>query len=231
MDMPRYHTVLFDADNTLFDFTRSEREAIGNTLRFFDIAPSEDRISLYSKINEGVWKRLERGEITKAALRTTRFREFGEALGIPLDAIRAADVYQDFLSESVHLLPSALEVCRALSEAYELFIVTNGIKEVQRKRFSASLIKPYFNDVFISDEIGFEKPHKAFFDAVAERIEGFSADTTLIVGDSLTSDIKGGIAAGIDTCWLDQAGKGNEGDIPCTYRIGALEELLPLLLT
>lgn len=229
--MPRYHTVLFDADNTLFDFTRAEREAIGNTLRFFDITPSEERIALYSKINESVWKRLERGEITKSSLRTTRFRELGGALGIPLDATRAADVYQEFLSGCPYLLPGALEVCRALAQTHKLFIITNGIKEVQRKRFSTSPLRPYFTDLFISDEIGFEKPHKAFFDAVAQAIEGFTADGTLIVGDSLTSDIKGGAVAGIDTCWFDQTGKKNNGNIPYTYRIRALEELLPLLLT
>lgn len=228
--MSRYHTVLLDADNTLFDFTRAEREAIGQTLRFFDIAPSEERIALYSKINLGVWKRLERGEITKSALRTTRFGEFGEALGISLDAVKAADVYQDFLSEGAYLLPGALEVCRALSGTHKLYIITNGIKEVQRKRLSASPISSYFADVFISDEIGFEKPHKAFFDAVAKRIECFSAKHTLVVGDSLTSDIKGGIAAGLDTCWFDQSGKEDSGEISYTYRIGALEELLPLLL-
>lgn len=229
--MSRYHTVLFDADNTLFDFTRAEREAIGNTLRFFDITQSEERIALYSRINESVWKRLERGEITKSALRTTRFRELGQALGIPLDAVRAADVYQEFLSECPYLLPGALDLCRTLSGTHKLFIITNGIKEVQRKRFSASPLKPYFTNIFISDEIGFEKPHAAFFEAVAKGIEGFSADGTLIVGDSLTSDIKGGVAAGIDTCWLDQTGRGNNGDISYTYRIRALEELLPLLLS
>ena len=231
MHMSRYDTVLFDADNTLFDFTRAEREAIGKTLRFFDITPNSDRIALYSKINESVWKRLERGEITKTALRTTRFSEFGQALGISLDAVRAADVYQDFLSGCVYLLPGSLEVCRVLSEKFKLFIITNGIQEVQRKRISASALRPYFTDLFISDEIGFEKPHKAFFDAVAKRIEGFCAKNTLIVGDSLTSDIKGGVVAGLDTCWLDRTGKGDNGNVPYTYRIRELEELLPLLLT
>lgn len=229
--MPRYHTVLFDADNTLFDFSSAEREAIGDTLRLFGVAPSEEKIALYSRINEEHWKMLERGEITKETLKIARFSRFFAAMGITLDATDAEFAYQEFLSKRIDLIPGALDVCRALSKALRLYIVTNGIKHVQRNRFSSSLIKPYFIDIFISEEIGFEKPHKGFFDAVANKIEGFSQKHTVIVGDSLTSDIKGGIAAGIDTCWFDPKGRENGEAVPYTYRIEALEELVPLLLS
>ncbi len=229
--MPRYHTVLFDADNTLFDFTSAEREAISDTLRLLGVAPSEEKISLYSRINDEHWKMLERGEITKEALKIMRFSRYFTAMGITLDATDAARTYEEFLSKRADLIPGAFDVCRALSKALRLYIITNGIKCVQRNRLSSSHIKPYFTDIFISEEIGFEKPHKGFFDAVANKIEGFSQKDTIVVGDSLTSDIKGGIAAGIDTCWFDPKGKEISEAIPYTYRIEALEELVPLLLS
>ena len=229
--MRAYRTILFDADNTLFDFSRAEREAIADTMRFCDIVPTEGLIRTYSEINDAMWKRLERGEIAKEDLRVARFFEFCKACRFEIDVPRMANAYIDFLSQKNHLIDGALEICKALSRRYRLYIVTNGIKTVQRKRFAASCLLPYFADVFISEELGFEKPHRGFFDAVAARIPDFSTSSTLIVGDSLSSDIRGGIEAGLDTCWYNPKGIKSGGALPITYEIRALKDLAPLLLS
>ena len=200
-------------------------------MRFSDIVPTEAMIRAYSEINDAMWKRLERGEISKAALREARFFEFCRTFGIETDVPRMANAYVTFLSQKTHLIDGAFEMCEALAEKYSLYIVTNGIKTVQRKRFAASRLAPLFSDVFISEELGFEKPHRGFFDAVAARIPDFSPSTALIVGDSLSSDIRGGRAAGIDTCWYNPRGTKDGEGLPITYEIQALQELAPLLLS
>ena len=228
--MKRYKTLLFDADNTLFDFSRAEREALSDTLRAAGIEPTEALIATYIEINDRLWKQLERGEIEKNALREERFRQFCEVSGFSADVALMAQNYVEFLSQKAHLIEGAAEVCRRLAKKYRLFIVTNGIKFVQERRFAACAIKDHFENVFISEEVGFEKPHRGYFDAVSQKIEGFSPDTALIIGDSLTSDIKGGCNYGIDTCWYNPRGNANRAELPITYEIRALEELFPLLL-
>ena len=228
--MNRYKTLLFDADNTLFDFSRAEREALCDTMRAADIDPTEERIATYIEINDRLWKQLERGEIEKNALREERFRQFCEVCGFAADVPLMAQNYVEFLSQKAHLIQGADEVCRRLAEKYRLYIVTNGIKFVQERRFAACAIKDYFEGVFISEEVGFEKPHRGYFDAVAKKIDGFSPETALIIGDSLTSDMKGGCDYGMDTCWYNPRGSANKAQLPITYEIRALEELYPLLL-
>lgn len=228
--MPFYNTVLFDADNTLFDFCAAERAALTSTLLLCGISPTEEHVTVYSRINGDMWKRLERGEITKEVLRELRFAEFRSAFGICTDTKKMAELYVEQLSKCHDLIPGAVRVVEELSRHFSLYIVTNGIKTVQKRRFAASALQPFFKDVFISDELGFEKPHRGYFDEVARRIENFSAEKTLIVGDSLSSDIKGGIEAGIDTCWFDPKGSPCPDEPKPTYCIAALEDLIPLLL-
>ena len=229
--MNTYKTILFDADNTLFDFTRAEREALCDTLKAAGIEPTEERIGAYIEINDRLWKRLERGEIKKDVLREERFREFCEVCDFSADTAAMATNYVKFLSQKPHLIEGAEELCRALAEKYRLYIVTNGIKSVQEGRFSVCALKPFICGVFISEELGFEKPHRGYFDAVASKIENFSPKTALIVGDSLTSDMKGGCNYGIDTCWYNPNGSQNKENLPITYEIKALSELYPLLLS
>ena len=226
----RYKTILLDADQTLLDFHRSEREALVNALRQCGVAADEDMLKGYSEINLAAWKRLERGEITKTELRTARFADFCKQYGIKTDIEQLAERYLTSLAGQTFLLGNALEVCRALSAHCRLYIITNGIASVQHGRFDHSPLAPFFEKCFISDELGAEKPHKAFFDRVREQIGDFDAATTLVVGDSLTSDMAGGVAAGLDTCWFNPEGKTAPEDMPINYQIRKLEELLPLVL-
>lgn len=226
-----YKALLFDADNTLLDFTRSERDALTDTLLRFGLPVSEALIASYSRINDEHWKRLERGELTRDRLKVSRFSVFLEQNGFYADAERMAVEYCDCLATKSYLIEGAERVSKELANRYDLYVITNGNAAVQHGRFDPSPIRQYFKACFISDELGEEKPSAAFFHMVAERIEGFDANQTLVIGDSLTSDIQGGCNAGIDTCWYCPITK----QIPeivtpkPTYIIRELTELIALL--
>ncbi len=228
--MARYSTILFDADDTLLDFGRSEREAILDAIRYMGITPNEEMAHVYSEINNTAWKRLERGEITKAQLRTWRFSEFCDRYGFELDVETFAGAYTTFLSQKSYLMDGALDVCRALAPHCSLYIITNGMAVVQHGRFDPSPLRPLFCDVFISENMGAEKPSTAFFDTVAAHIPDFDPRDTLVVGDSLTSDIRGGIAAGLDVCWFNRKGAMAPEDMKITYTVEALSDIVPLVL-
>lgn len=228
--MARYRYVLFDADNTLFDFYRAERSALCDSLAGIGVRADTETVETYSRINDRMWKMLERGEISKIALRTKRFEEFCAHYGIQTDVGALAKSYTDHLATKVFLMEGAVETCRTLAAHCELYIITNGIQSVQTGRFSRSPLVPFFKDLFISEELGFEKPNPAYFDKVAQRIPGFSKKDALVVGDSLSSDIAGGVAAGIDTCWLNHAQQAAPEKLPITYTVSRLEEVIPLVL-
>lgn len=227
--MKPYKTLLFDADNTLLDFTRSEREALTDTLTLYGLPCTEDVIATYSRINDAHWKRLERGEITRAFLQVSRFACFLEACGLHADPEKMAVTYPERLATKSFLIPGAEEVTKTLAKTYDLYIITNGNASVQHGRFDPSPIRKYFRGCFISQELGAEKPSSEFFDIVKKSIPGFRPELALVIGDSLTSDICGGVNAGIDTCWYNPKSKQNTGNVPVTYEIRDLRELLTLL--
>ena len=228
--MAKYKFLLLDADETLFDFPRAEREALCDALRAVDITPNEEMITTYSKINDGFWKMLERGEIEKNELRVARFEAFCRHYGFLTDVSSLALAYTDALSQKGYLIDGALAACRALAAHCKLYIITNGIATVQRGRFEPSPLREFVQELFISEEIGAEKPHTAYFNAVAAKIPDFDRQKALVVGDSLSSDMRGGVNAGIDTCWFNPKNKPVPADIPITYVIRTLEELIPLVL-
>ncbi len=199
----RYDTILFDADGTLLDFLRSEKEAVGETFLQLGILPTEEMLSVYSAINKSLWEKLERGEIEKNVLFYHRFELFFERYGISADPKDTADRYMKLLSQKGYVLAGAAELCRRLFGRVRLYIVTNGTEIIQRGRWANSGLSPYFEELFISDVIGFEKPDRRYFDYVAAHIPEFCPEKTLLVGDSLTSDIPGGIGFGLDTCFYN----------------------------
>lgn len=225
----QYRFLLLDADNTLFDFSASEREALLGALSSFGVRVTAEMPEAYSAINEAHWKMLERGEITKSHLKTARFEVFCRRFSLDVDVSLLAKAYLDILSKTSILFPDAKEACRLLARDYRLFIITNGIKRVQEGRLARSPILPFIEKAFISEEVGFEKPDVRFFEAVAKSISDFDARRALVVGDSLSSDMRGGVAAGIDTCWYNPKGSTPPADLPITYTVQSWGEILSLL--
>ena len=224
--MNKYTTILFDADDTLFDFKCSEHEAVKDVLSLVGLPETNEIIEKYSEINKGYWKMLERGEITKKDLFIARWKTFLDFYGLTdADAEMIAKHYLTSLSQKCYLLDGAEELCQKLYGKFRLYIVTNGYAVVQHGRFDKSPIRQYFEDMFISEEMGAEKPSREYFDAVFSKIPDFDKERAIIIGDSLTSDIKGGINSGIDTCWYNPKGVYAPEDFSITYTISRLSEI------
>lgn len=221
--MVKYKILLFDADETLLDFPASEKEALKKVLEHFGIEYSEELRTTFSAINLALWKQLEKGLITRDVIRIRRFEQFVQAAGITADPKEMSALYVKFLGESCFVLPGAAELCEKLKEKYELYIVTNGIGTVQQSRLKKSGLLPYFKGVFVSEEIGSQKPDKKFFDFIFAKIVEKDKSKFIIIGDSMTSDILGGINAGIDTCFFNPWGR--EEIYTPTYTVTSFEEL------
>ena len=225
----KYKWLLFDADDTLLDFKLGEKRAITATFESVGLPTDDEVIETYSRINDNLWKMLERGEVTKDRLKVLRFEQFCEHYGFDCDGAALADAYVENLKKQTVLLDGAEDVCRALYGKYKMYIITNGIEAVQTARFGGCAIKDYFEKCYISDAIGVAKPKKGFFDAVAADIPEFDKSCALIIGDSLTSEIKGGVEYGIDTCWLNTKGKDAPEGMNITYIIKDIRDVLEIL--
>ena len=226
----KYEFLLFDADHTLFDFNKSEYCALKAALDFYSLPSTDDVIERYSVINVKYWKMLERGEIDKTSLRLARFEEFCSFYGFDVDlAPSLADLYMDNLAHEAHLFEGALEMVEQLSKKYRLFIITNGVKSTQDGRFGISPITKYFEKIFISEVIGAEKPSKVFFDAVESGIDGYNREKSIVIGDSLSSDIKGALNAGIDCIWYNPTKKEAPEGWQITHIVESFDEVLEIL--
>ena len=225
--MIRY--VLFDVDDTLLDFGKAEAAAIRKTFERIGIPVTEELIRRYSEINAQQWSRFEKGEITREKLLTERFDILFSELGINVPSEMAQASYEYLLGIGHYFVDGAEELLQALKDKYELYIVSNGNASVQDRRLKSAGIIPYFKDIFISERVGFNKPSAEFFETCFERIPGFEKDKAVIVGDRLSSDILGGMNAGVKTCWFNPRGDAPDPDIPADYEIKHLSELPALL--
>lgn len=222
-----YHTVLLDADNTLFDFDRAEYVALRQTLNSFGLSYTENDLLFYQEQNSLLWKQLEQGTISFQQLQDIRFAPLLHRLCSSMDSSLVNQRYLECLGGTYFLMPDALAVCQSLSQVATLAIVTNGISRVQRNRLRLSPLFPYISFCFVSEEIGYSKPQREFFSFVFQEMGIQTSSNVLMVGDSLTSDMQGGILAGIDCCWYCPGG--GTTSLPCRYQISSLKELIPIV--
>ncbi len=224
----KYSTLLFDNDDTLMDFGDAERQGIERTFLQNGIPYNADILASYSEINLSLWKRFERGEIEKHQIYTERFRLFREKHQFDFDIDKVSEDYIINLEYGHTCIDGALELLKTLFGKYYIYIVTNGNKRTQDKRIGDSGLLPYCNRVFVSESSGYQKPHIGYFNYVFEHIEEKDKSKMLIIGDSLSSDIMGGINAGIDTCWYNPKRQKCENIKP-KYEIQALDQLYSIL--
>ncbi len=225
-----YKILLFDLDDTLLDFAANEADSLNQLFRRHGYAFTDDLFHLYNTVNKQLWTDYENGRITLETVLHTRFAATMAKLGVVVDGVEWEKQYRELLGNGTQQMDGALAVCQRLSGSHRLFVITNGITRTQRKRLKQSGLAEFFEAVFDSQTIGFQKPAKQFFDYVMSRIPGFNVRQALIIGDSLNTDIKGGLLAGIDTCWLNHKAQPESAEIPSTYTISRLTELYDICL-
>ncbi|MDW7655589.1 MAG: YjjG family noncanonical pyrimidine nucleotidase [Bacillota bacterium] len=227
--MNPYRYLLFDADGTLFDFDRAEGEALKQTLQHHDLPWSGRTRDLYRDINQNLWQEFEQGLIDKDRLQTERFRRLLQQVPLAGDPEVINASYVKELGRCGFLFDDAEDICRRLAADFKLAIITNGIAGVQYPRFEKSPLAAIISDLFISEEIGYQKPQTEFFAHVLDALQIKDRKSALVIGDSLTADILGGINAGIDTCWYNPRHLTQDSLIRPTYEIDRLESLITLL--
>lgn len=224
-----YKFLLLDMDDTILDFKKAEEVALKKTLESFSLTPTQEVCARYSAINQGYWEMLERKEITREKLKVQRFGDLFREYGIQVDSALCAKRYVENLAQGHYFMPGAEEALCRLSKKYKLYLVSNGNTDVQMSRIASANISQYFQQICISQEMGADKPDIKFFDRCFAKIPDLDKSKTMIVGDSLTSDIQGGRNAGIATCWVNANKKPARADIPADYEIQALSQLEALL--
>ena len=226
--LEQFDVLLFDADRTLFDTAAMETEALQKLMETLGYSFPETMPQQYYEINEGLWRRIETGELTRDFVRVERFRKLLEKYGIHEDPEQTNATYLSIFERCNRLIDGAELVCKTLQKEKQLAIITNGSASVQRTRFALASITPCFSHVFVSEELGISKPQKEFFQIVQREMNITDPKRVLIVGDSLTSDIRGGNNAGMPTCWFNPHGEKNTLGVHCDYEIHRLTDVLSL---
>lgn len=225
-----YTFLLFDLDRTLLDFESAEDTALTQMLEDMNFQNIQAFKDYYKPMNQGLWKDLEQKKLTKQELVDSRFAIGFAHFGITVDGAEMALRYQDYISLQGQSFPGAEDLLEQLEEAgYQLYAATNGVTAIQEGRMAHSTIAPYFKEVFISEQLQTQKPDPDFFEKVGQRIPGFRKEQTLMIGDSLSADISGGNAAGIDTVWYNPEHLENTSQVMPTYEVDSYPKILALL--
>ena len=227
--MSNYRILLFDVDDTLLDFGAAEKTALQLLFANQQLVLTEEIAASYRIINKELWRAFEEGKIEREEVLNTRFARLFKEMGIEADGVLLERKYREYLQEGHVRMEGAYELLSSLQKDYQLYVVTNGVSNTQDKRLRDSGLYPFFQSVFVSETAGYQKPMKEFFDYVFARIPHFSKASTLIIGDSLSSDIQGGQLAGIDTCWYNPFQHSNHMPHKPTYEIQKLEQLHEVL--
>ena len=225
-----YKFLLFDLDHTLLDFDTAEDIALTQLLKEEGVEDIRAYKDYYVPMNKALWKDLEEKKITKQELVNTRFSKLFSHFGIEKDGVYLAERYQFYLAQQGQVFSGAMELLDSLIDrGYELYAATNGITTIQTGRMAQSGLAPYFNQVFISEQLQTQKPDALFYEKIGQQIAGFSKEKTLMIGDSLTADIQGGNNAGIDTIWYNPHHLENHTQAQPTYEVDSYQALLEFL--
>ena len=226
----KYEVLLFDADETLFDFKKSEKYAFEEAVLEFNIDYREDyHLKIYSDINTAIWKEFECGLISQEKLKVERFKRFSQKINTPFNEVDFSNAYIKHLANASFLYENSFQVIKKLSENYKMAIITNGLKDVQSKRIGQSIIAKYFDSIVISEEVKVSKPNPEIFEIALNNLSFIDKSKVLMIGDSLTSDIQGGINFGIGTCWTNFIQSKNSTLFQPTYEVSNLMNLFKVL--
>ena len=226
----KYNVLLFDADNTILDFDKSEEQALQRAFELCGVKYDTDVLTVYRRNNIAQWQRYERGEISRDEVLLNRFLLTLDELAIKnCNVNKLADEYEKYLHFGFYQIEHAREVLEELQKSCDLYVVSNGVLSIQNSRMKGSELEKYFLRRFISEEIGVPKPNVEFFNRSFAQIPNLKKSSTLIIGDSLTSDVQGGINAGIDTCWYNPNGAKNNTQLVPSYEIADLRQLLEIV--
>jgi len=221
--------ILLDMDNTLLDFTRAERVAASKALVHMGIQPTDELLRRYHEINEDQWRLFERGLLEREQVKVRRYELLFAEMGINASPKDTAKVYEGLLGIGHYFMDGAEALLETLSREYRLYLATNGTAGVQKSRISSADISKYFQGIYISEDVGYNKPDARYFEACFKDIPNFKREETVMIGDSLTSDIRGGINAGIKTVWFNYEGRNRDDSIIPDYEIHSLEEIPELM--
>lgn len=226
----RYPYLLFDADDTLFDFPRASSRAFSIMCQMDGIPDTREVRQLYHDINRELWDAFDRGEVTKDHVTLERYVRLLQALKLDLDPARCNRDYLAALGEGVYPLPHAEAVCRELvRRGHRLYILTNAVASVQRSRLQGSVFAALITAAFISEDAGASKPDRAYYDYVRAQVPELTAENCLVIGDSLATDIRGANNAGLPCCWFNPKGLAPWGELRIDHTITDLRQLLDIV--
>ena len=226
----RFDILLFDADNTILDFDKAEAQALKEAFCDLGLKFSQNVLNIYRQKNIEQWQLFEQGKQTKEEVLSNRFIETFKALQLPAEyANRTGDLYERYLMQGFYIVPHAENVLSELQKQCRLYLVSNGVLAIQISRMKGSGLDKYFLMRFVSEEVGYPKPQKEYFDYCFKKIGDVDKSKVLMIGDSLTSDIQGGINAGIDTCWFNPKHYINRTLSKPTFEIEDLRQLVEIV--
>ena len=225
----KYKWLLFDLDGTLFNYDKGEKTAFRKSIENFGFEYKDEYLTLYDSINKNLWQKFEKGEIEVQKLKVQRFEILLDEIGFKISPSDFSKNYLKNLSECTYLLDGVENLLQDIYNKFNMMLITNGLTEVQRPRLQMSSIKKYFSDIVISEEVGIAKPDSKIFDVAFNKMGNPPKQDVLMIGDSLSSDIKGGHNYGIDTCWLNTKNSG-ANEIKPTFEIHRITQLKNIIL-
>ena len=227
--MAKYKYLLFDVDDTLFDFHKAEEKSFYQVMNEFGIKADDRMLHDYSLFNKSCWEEFQEGRNDQKSIVVKRFKLLLDHYGYVRDATAMNEAFLRAVSQNTCLFPESYEVCKRLSKTHALYMITNSVPSVHRGRMEHNVLKDFFRDMFISGEIGYQKPSPEFFDAVFSTVEGMEKKDTLVIGDSPTSDLQGANACNIDCCFVNRSGISLPESISATYTVSDLNGLFDIV--